>query len=183
MTIFMKSLNPKRFVRRIYEILSNPENKGNIAWTECGQSFEILNLHGLIKEILPNYFKHKKASSFIRQLNFYNFKKKRNTGDGLIYSHPDFIRGEHDRIVKVVRKSAEKKNNQHNSFDILTAESERLLLKYETLQTEVNRINTFNLELIEKIAYATESIQSLELVNYHLFNELIQNSIVLSLAQ
>lgn len=183
MTKFMKSLKPKRFVRKIYEIVSNPANKSSITWTECGLCFEILNLHSFSKEILPMHFKHKNSSSFIRQLNLYNFQKKRHTGDVLVYSHPNFIRGEYDKLVKVVRKLPEYKENHHKSLHLLTSQSDKKLFKIKSLQTEVEKINILNKELIEKIKNITGRVFSLELISHYLIQELIRNSILLSLTQ
>ena len=40
-----------------------------------GTAFEVKDPKKLEAEILPKYFRHSRFQSFVRQLNFYNFKK------------------------------------------------------------------------------------------------------------
>lgn len=49
-----------------------------ISWTSSGDSFNIKNISKFTDEILPQYFKHRNFSSFIRQLNMYGFRKTRH---------------------------------------------------------------------------------------------------------
>ena len=44
-------------------------------WSEDGQTFVVKDPSKFEKEIIPQFFKHSKFSSFVRQLNFYSFRK------------------------------------------------------------------------------------------------------------
>jgi len=69
-----QQLNP--FLSKTYHMVNN-SNLTNISWTRTGDSFMIKNVEEFSKKTLPLYFKHSKFSSFVRQLNFYGFRKIR----------------------------------------------------------------------------------------------------------
>jgi hypothetical protein len=64
-----------------------------IAWNEDGTSFTILEVERFEQEILPVYFRHRNFSSFVRQLNMYDFHKIRNELNRSIFEHRQFRRG------------------------------------------------------------------------------------------
>lgn len=59
-------------------LTQNPDIEAVISWTSTGDSFNIKNISKFTDEILPQYFKHRNFSSFIRQLNMYGFRKTRH---------------------------------------------------------------------------------------------------------
>lgn len=65
------------FVEKLWDILEAREDPISLEWTEHGQSFIIKDKEVLCSSILPKYFKHSNLSSFVRQLNMYNFRKIR----------------------------------------------------------------------------------------------------------
>lgn len=44
-------------------------------WAEDGLSFYIIDQTRFVESVIPQYFKHSNFSSFVRQLNFYGFRK------------------------------------------------------------------------------------------------------------
>lgn len=46
-----------------------------VTWSETGDSFIVLDPDRFASEVIPTHFKHNKFSSFVRQLNFYGFRK------------------------------------------------------------------------------------------------------------
>ena len=66
-----------KFLLKLYEILSKEEYSEIIHWSQNGSYIIIANAHLLEQKILPIYFNHQNYSSFVRQLNMYNFHKIR----------------------------------------------------------------------------------------------------------
>ena len=66
-----------KFLLKLYEILSKEEYSEIIHWSQNGSYIIIANAHLLEQKILSIYFNHQNYSSFVRQLNMYNFHKIR----------------------------------------------------------------------------------------------------------
>ena len=57
-----------------------------------GEAFRISDLSRLESETLPQYFRHNRFQSLVRQLNFYNFRKINRERTFWVYYHPLFHR-------------------------------------------------------------------------------------------
>lgn len=79
-------------------------------WSENGSSFVIENQE-LFFKMLPKYFKTKNYSSFVRQLNMYDFHKMKNEKGFHEFKHPLFKRGHPELLSQIQRKV----NDQHKS--------------------------------------------------------------------
>lgn len=91
------------FLLTTYRMLDEKENHCVIRWQKDGNSFVIVNIEDFVK-ILPKYFKTKNYSSFVRQLNLYNFHKIKNQ-EGLIeFGHEQFRRGAIENLQFITRK-------------------------------------------------------------------------------
>jgi HSF-type DNA-binding len=55
----------------------NSPNIDLVSWSN-GDSFVIVDVEKFSQTVLPKYFKHSKFTSFVRQLNFYGFRKIRS---------------------------------------------------------------------------------------------------------
>ncbi|KAL3747226.1 hypothetical protein ACJRO7_016066 [Eucalyptus globulus] len=62
---------PAPFLRKTYEMVSDPSTDPVLSWSSSGDSFVVWDPHEFSKHVLPRYFKHSNFSSFIRQLNTY----------------------------------------------------------------------------------------------------------------
>lgn len=62
------------------------------SWNEDGTYFTILDVERFEQDILPIYFRHRNFSSFVRQLNMYDFHKIRNEQNKNIFEHREFRR-------------------------------------------------------------------------------------------
>lgn len=65
------------FINKTFNILEDKEISDIISWTDNGNSFIVKNKEKFESMVLPRYFKHRKFSSFVRQLNMYDFHKLR----------------------------------------------------------------------------------------------------------
>ena len=64
-----------------------------ICWSSEGNSFTVKNIDELSDKVLPNYFKHNNFTSFVRQLNLYDFHKIRSEANENEFKHRFFKRG------------------------------------------------------------------------------------------
>lgn len=91
------------FLLTTYRMLEDKENTQVIRWQRDGNSFVITGIEEFVK-ILPKYFKTRNYSSFVRQLNLYNFHKIKNQ-EGLIeFGHEQFRKGAIENLQFITRK-------------------------------------------------------------------------------
>jgi len=62
------------FLRKTYQMLESCPN-AIAAWSAKGDSFLIKDPDRFAQMVIPQYFSHNNFSSFVRQLNFYGFRK------------------------------------------------------------------------------------------------------------
>jgi hypothetical protein len=65
------------FASRLHEILSNPEYSAYISWLPHGRAWKILDKAEFEKNVIPNYFRHARYASFMRQVSFSCSMQKR----------------------------------------------------------------------------------------------------------
>ena len=66
------------FLEKLFNLLEDTENNQIIHWNEDGTKVVISDPIKFTINIIPNHFKHKNYSSFVRQLNLYGFSKEGN---------------------------------------------------------------------------------------------------------
>ncbi|KAL3666054.1 hypothetical protein V7S43_008846 [Phytophthora oleae] len=113
------------FLEKTYELLERcpPELA---SWTVKGNSFVVKQPSAFAEHVIPTYFKHRKFSSFVRQLNLYGFRKVRDSSavaveeaeaiategaedaspkDWWEFRHERFVRGRRDLLCEIRRRS------------------------------------------------------------------------------
>lgn len=100
------------FLLKSFSILETA-NTDIVCWSENGDSFIVLDPERFGSEVIPTHFKHNKFSSFVRQLNFYGFRKVKGKLNvvGLSeqhsweFKHPYFQRGQPELLSEIRRSS------------------------------------------------------------------------------
>jgi len=94
------------FPLKLYMVLDEAGKKGKgnvITWLPHGRAFYIRNNDLFARQILPEYFKNCKISSFYRQLNLYGFVRLTAGFDTGAYYHEYFLRGKPFLTRNIVR--------------------------------------------------------------------------------
>jgi hypothetical protein len=97
------------FIRKTYDILEERKFPEVIDWNPEGTALVIKKPSEFCQKVLPTYFKHNNLTSFVRQLNMYNFHKRRTQNIDHVYYHELFQRGK-----KQLLKEIKRKNHEHN---------------------------------------------------------------------
>ncbi|KAG7385300.1 hypothetical protein PHYPSEUDO_001677 [Phytophthora pseudosyringae] len=94
------------FLRSLRRMLEN-ESGEILRWTPNGRAFEILDMDRMMDEVLPKYFKHRKYTSFQRQLNYFSFKKwTKSKAVVCTFSNDCFLRDRPDLAWRITRKKS-----------------------------------------------------------------------------
>ncbi|XP_065180562.1 heat shock factor protein-like isoform X2 [Sycon ciliatum] len=99
------------FLQKLWQIVCDSSNDHLICWSEDGKAFFVLVPEQFAHTVLPQYFKHRNFSSFVRQLNMYGFHKLVATENGLTangeeigFSHPSFVQNKPELLDQIKRK-------------------------------------------------------------------------------
>lgn len=104
--------NLPQFIGKLYSILNDPRYRNYIRWSQDGKSFIIIDSAEFSNGVLAEHFKHSNMSSFVRQLNKYDFHKvksddssKMKYGSGMReFAHKNFRKDRLDLIGLISRK-------------------------------------------------------------------------------
>lgn len=114
-----KETNPivPLFLLKTYSILETVSTS-IICWSPAGDSFIVKDVQKFSDQIIPAHFKHSKFTSFVRQLNFYGFRKVKGKLSGgnkseqnlWEFRHPYFLKGQPEMLTEIKRSSAHSGN-------------------------------------------------------------------------
>lgn len=129
-----------------------------VAWSESGLSFIVRNQKKFSEIVIPQYFKHNNFSSFVRQLNFYGFRKvkpdvnllnKDEENKVIEFKHPLFQQGRSDLLNEIKRTVA----SSDQPVD---------RIEYEKLRSQVIHLNA----KVESLTSTVESLKEFILNNF-----------------
>lgn len=152
------------FIRKTFYILEEGQHSEYICWTDDGTCVLIKDPNAFAKYVLPIYFKHNNLTSFIRQLNMYDFKKKKSQGPQQIYQHDLFERAKKHQLKFIKRKSSESMQPFDGDYDFTMPQPPITERKYS------NHLD----EGIERIRSLESQIQDLSLVKENLLKKLLE---------
>eukprot|EP00563_Minutocellus_polymorphus_P002055 CAMPEP_0181040918 /NCGR_PEP_ID=MMETSP1070-20121207/11317_1 /TAXON_ID=265543 /ORGANISM="Minutocellus polymorphus, Strain NH13" /LENGTH=516 /DNA_ID=CAMNT_0023118985 /DNA_START=150 /DNA_END=1700 /DNA_ORIENTATION=+ len=104
--------NSKReptFPMKLHSLLSDPEAEGVIVWLPHGRAWKIVNQDKFETGLLGKYFEHGNMSSFMRQVNGWDFRRVVKGVDEQSYYHELFLRGMPHLCRCMTRTKAPKK--------------------------------------------------------------------------
>jgi hypothetical protein len=139
--------------------------------SDDGKSFVVKDPNTFEKEIIPQFFKHSKMASFVRQLNFYGFKKVKyndtlrideqleaETANYCGFRHDKFQRGREDLLIEIKRTQSRESTGavtnadgvgkgaplaiQHTCAKLGKAEVTELRSELKVLKDRIAKMNT-----------------------------------------
>lgn len=170
---FKPKSNIPAFLLKTYDILENSAHFDIISWNKEGTAFVVKNVNEFSEKILPKYFKHNNFSSFVRQLNMYDFHKSKQDSKENEFKHRLFRRGQKHLLAEIKRKGSE--NHTFNEETPMFGETSVPKKSTHGFNDELNAVKIQQEELgkVGKMIYS----QNTQLLNENklLWNELTKN--------
>lgn len=148
--------NSSDFVRKLYKMLEDPAYANIVRWGNEGDTFVILETDKFTNEILPKHFKHSNFSSFVRQLNKYDFHKLRRNDENnespygkqaWEFKHSAFRADRKDNLDNIRRKAPAQRKVQNNEDQFTTNQSLNLL--QETVYAQQQQVQALQEQFVE----------------------------------
>ncbi|KAG6014890.1 hypothetical protein E4U54_004712 [Claviceps lovelessii] len=179
--------NASEFVRKLFRMLEDPTHQDVARWGKDGDSFVVVEGEKFTRSILPKHFKHSNMSSFIRQLNKYDFHKVKPSSDSessnpggnvLEFKHPYFRADSKDGLDNIRRKAPAPRKPQVTE-DFTTSQhvsviSEQLTATQQQVQqlqelfaevSQTNRLLVNEVMTLQKMVNAQKQAQ-FEMLNH-----------------
>lgn len=139
------------FLRKTYELIDSCDPR-IATWADDGLSFIVKDSDRFASESIPQCFKHNNFSSFVRQLNFYGFRKLRDdhiflkdidtkTAQWSAFHHPKFVRGHPEWLVEI-KKTNQVEPAEKQEVDSLKAEVKSLRAEVKNLRANMELVTT-----------------------------------------
>eukprot|EP01038_Epipyxis_sp_PR26KG_P011985 gene11985-16043_t len=111
------------FLRKAFNMISScPSHIGG--WSEKGDTVIIKDVKLFSEQIIPTAYKHNNFSSFVRQLNFYGFRKIKSESlqhaSWWEFRHPQFLKGQPNLLSEIKRSVHYESPNVHEVSDLKT---------------------------------------------------------------
>ncbi|CAM9220151.1 unnamed protein product, partial [Hapterophycus canaliculatus] len=144
------------FLRKTYEMINSCEDI-HAAWTAAGDTFVIKDPDTFANEVIPRFFKHNKFSSFVRQLNFYGFRKVKSniTVEGhdskwWEFKHDLFLRDKPNLLSEIRRATHYGVTPEKQEVDDLRSEVGTLRLQVTDMDSRIDALSRMVDRLLEE---------------------------------
>ena len=208
-----KSKTKISFLMKLYTILNDGHYSDYIQWSKDGLSLIIFDQNLFTKKVLPRFFKHGNFSSFVRQLNMYNFHKIKSKKGEQKYMHEEFHKStdiekiklikkkpkfDEDIIISIKNKNLCNKKSGETSIDNKNSieEQKELFEKFEKLEEETKfknyeyilkngelPQNLNNIILLDLLDNSKEKIEMQKQVQIRINNLIAQNKYLIEQLQ
>jgi hypothetical protein len=117
-----------------------------VGWSHDGLSFAVINAEKFAEQIIPRYFKHKNLASFVRQLNFYGFRKVKNhrntvtEEDVIEFKHPQFQRDRPDLLSEIKRAANTGETPDINEYNHVKYQVNELTGRVDELSRSIQEL-------------------------------------------
>jgi len=134
--------NLSRFLQQLWIMINDPKIDC-ISW-KGNNSFVVTNKEVFSNELLPKFFKHKKISSFVRQLNIYQFHKQKGKRE-MQWSHKYLIKGDYQALFKIRRRPTSQDTSKMQDF--VKGLTEKIKEQQQKIQDIQGRVNAFEKDM------------------------------------
>lgn len=162
------------FLRKAYALVNScpPELGG---WSANGESFFVKDVDVFSNTVVPTFYKHNNWSSFVRQLNFYGFRKVKSdlsVNSPLVWEfmHPLFQRGKPHLLADIVKKttgSHHAHNNRAGSSEEWSASSvQQATREVQDLRQHVVKLQAKMDDITASMAKLTTRVEQQEQMEF-----------------
>jgi len=134
------------FLRKTYHMIDTCDPK-IATWGDDGLSFFVKDPEVFASQIIPKFFRHSNFSSFVRQLNFYGFRKIRNeplqiNDDEEKEDESKFWRMRHEYFVKDKPHLLREIHHQRSTASTNTQEVDTLKTELNVLKSQISDLTS-----------------------------------------
>ncbi|OQS00155.1 HSF-type DNA-binding [Thraustotheca clavata] len=146
----VKTGNAPIFLQKTYTMFENsPDSVA--AWANNGTTIVIKDPEEFARSVLPKYFKHNNFASYVRQLNFYGFRKYKKDDIVIVdddktkhwweFYHEQFLRAKPELMAQIRRKTySESDSTEKEDVEVLKSQVVSFQNQLEQLTGQITNL-------------------------------------------